>query len=535
MRLEWIQGQVRAVCPVCSDGGAKDAMLRMDHVLADREPVSLLHCASCGVAFLDDLTTPHYESDMPELLDYYVEQGAGIDLIVAPLLRIPPGSVRRVLEIGCAFGFALDFARHAFGWDVLGVDPSPLAKAGAEALGFPVLPTYFDANLDVGPEPFDLALCSEILEHVADPHPLLAAIRARLTPGGLLVLSTPNVAIVREETDFGALGRALSPGLHLILYDRHSLARVLERAGFADIRIEESPETLRAFASPSPNGLGALQPPQPDRERALLRAYFATRAVSAPAGSALACGFAYRHFKECVNAGLYAEALESRDRLARIYRERFAIDLEEVPGALPEEPFPFNLAATLFFSGILDLNLGKSDRAARAFAAAIEAGAAMQDGHGPFGLCDGETQGAIEQSRVHLPMALAATDPSSALRALHALAAERSFPRALFAHAQAQTFIRLVNAGAWEAADELAPLIEPQVDADSLTANGERSPGALDLPYCLGMLALHRSRPEEAARWFRVVQGAGAVYAAPERAELLANARAHEALAAGAR
>ncbi|MBV9493640.1 MAG: class I SAM-dependent methyltransferase [Acidobacteria bacterium] len=531
MRLEWIHGQVRAVCPVCSDGGAKDAMLRMEHVLEDREPVSLLHCAACGAAFLDDLTTPHYESDMPELLDYYVEQGAGIDLIVAPLLRIPAGSVRRAIEIGCAFGFALDFARQTFHWQVLGVDPSPLAQAGAEALGFPVLHTYFDAALDVGPEPFDLALCSEILEHVADPLPLLSAIRMRLSPEGLLVLSTPNVAIVRPETDFGSLGRALSPGLHLILYDRHSLTRVLEQAGFAAIRIEESPETLRAFASPSPEGLATLQPPQPDRERSLLRSYFATRAATAPTASALACGFAYRHFKECVNAGLYAEALESRERLAHIYRERFALDLEHVPAELPEEPFPFNLAATLFFSAILDLNLGHADRAARDFAAAIEAGAAMQDGHGPFGLCDGETQGAIEQSHAHLPMALAATDPSAALRALHALADSPE----MLAPARVQTFIRLVNAGAWEAADELAPLVEPQVDSDSLMTTGERSPGALDLPYCLGMLALHRSRPEDAARWFRVVQNAGAVYAAPGRGELLANARAHEALAAGAR
>ncbi len=297
---------------------------------------------------------------MAEMLDYYVEQGAGIDLIVAPLHRIPPRSVRRCLEIGGAFGFALDFGRHVFGWEVLEVDPSPLAAAGAEALGLPVRRCYFDADLDLGPEPFDLAILSEVLEHVAEPHGLLAAIRDRLTPEGILVLSTPNLAVVRPETEEGALGRALSPGLHLVLYDRRSLVRVLEQAGFAAVHVEESPETLRAFAARSPEALARLRPADPATERALLRGYLADRAASAPPGSALACGFAYRLFKEQVNAGLYEEAVASRDRLARVYRERFRFDLEkpdlDKPVVEADRKIPFNLTGALFFSGILELN-----------------------------------------------------------------------------------------------------------------------------------------------------------------------------------
>src|ERR1700712_3357453 len=253
MRLHWLQHNlqrdVEAPCPVCRAPGAKRAMLATDHVAPGQPPVTLLRCPDCGAAFLQELTPPDYEADVAGMLDYYVEQGAGIDLIVAPLLRLPPGTVRRCFEVGCSFGFALDFSRHAWGWEVLGIDPSPLAAAGAEALGFPVRRAYFDADLDLGPEPFDLAICSEVLEHVAAPHALLAAIRGRLAPDGLLVLSTPNLALVRPEAEEGALGRALSPGLHMVLYDRHALVRLLEGAGFAAVHVEESPETLRAFAA----------------------------------------------------------------------------------------------------------------------------------------------------------------------------------------------------------------------------------------------------------------------------------------------
>jgi SAM-dependent methyltransferase len=525
MRLHWLKHDVHAPCPLCGVAGRKNAVLSTDHVMPGRPPVTLLRCPACGVAFLEDLTPPDYEVDVAVMLDYYVEQGAGIDLIVAPLLRLPAGTIRRCLEIGCSAGFALDFGRYAFGWEVLGVDPSPLATAGAEALGFPVRRTYFSADLDLGPEPFDLAICSEVLEHLAEPHALLAAIHDRLSPNGILVLSTPNLALVRPEAELEALSRALSPGFHLVLYSRDALVRVLESAGFAAVRVEESSETLRAFAAISPGGLKRLGPADPAAERALLRDYFAARAASAAPASAFACGFAYRHFKECVNAGLYGEAELSRTRLARVYRERFGLDLE-TPDLENGRPLPFNLTGALFFSGILELNgLGRPDRAAGHFAAAVAAGNLLQGRQNPFGLRDGETGELVPQSRKHLPMALAATEPDRAVREIESLEAAptgEGLPPVLLAEARAQTFIRLVNAGAYAAAERLAPGVARQTE---FTDGDEISAEALDSLYCLGMLALHRERPGDAAELFaRVQRSAG------PRAEIHASAQLHERL-----
>ena len=532
--LQWLQKDVRACCPLCGEEGSKGAVLSADHVLPGHPRITLLRCPACGVAFLEDLTVPDYETSLAEQLDYYVEQGAGIDCIVAPLLRVPPGSVRRCLDIGCSFGFALDFGRFAFGWEVLGVDPSPLAAAGAEALGVPIRRTYFGTDLDLGPEPFDLVLCSEILEHLAEPRALLVAMRERLSPEGLLVLSTPNLAIVRRETEEGVVGRALSPGLHLMLYDRGALSLLLTKAGFSEVRIEESPETLRAFAACSPAALERMRPAEPAPERTVLREYFAARAAGAPPDSALACGFAWRHFKECVNAGLHEEAAASRDVLARVYRARFGLDLERpaemapsLRHRLPGRSRPFNAAGALFFSGILELNgLGRPDRAADCFAAAIVAGSALLDEQRPSGLCDGETEALVQQSRKHLPMALAATDPDRAVREVEALA---SLAPELLDETRAQTFIRLVNAGSYAAAERLAPQVDRQIGSSALETSAALDRETLDSLFCLGMLALQTEHPGKAAGLFgHVVRLAG-----PQHADLLEAARHHEELSLG--
>jgi SAM-dependent methyltransferase len=538
MHPHWLQHDVPARCPLCGAEGAKNAVLSTASVLPGRPPLTLLRCPSCGVAFLADLTPPDYEIAIDGMLDYYVEQGAGIDLIVAPLLRLPPGTVRRCLEIGGSVGFALDFGRWAFGWEVLGVDPSPLAAAGAEALGLPVRRTYFSAGLDLGPEPFDLAICSEVLEHLVEPHSLLAAIHDRLSPDGILVLSTPNLALVRPGVEEGALARALSPGFHMMLYDRGALARVLEEAGFAAVRVEESPETLRAFAARSPAALDRLLPADPRAAGERLRGYFAARTASAPPASSFASGFAYRHFKECVNAGLYIEAEASRARLAEVYRRHYGRDLldpvRDAPGAERGRSLPFNLPGALYFSGILELNgLGRPQPAASAFAGAQRTGELLRETM-PSGLRDGETEALLDQSRKHLPMALAMVAPDAAVREiekLEAAPAERALPPALLDEARAQTFIRLVNAGAYAAAERLAAGVARRIESSAEAgehAMHAMDAEALDSLYCLGMLALHQGRPGEAAELFgRVQRLAGE---AGERAQIHWLARLHEGL-----
>jgi len=130
----------------------------------------------------------------PVRLDYITRQIAaefGRDLR-APL----PFAGLRLLDIGCGGGLLCEpMAR--LGADVVGADAAegniPVARLHAAEMGLTIdyRHTTAEALTDAG-EAFDVVLNMEVIEHVADPPAYLAACRALLKPGGLMVCSTLN-------------------------------------------------------------------------------------------------------------------------------------------------------------------------------------------------------------------------------------------------------------------------------------------------------------------------------------------------------
>lgn len=102
----------------------------------------------------------------------------------------------RVLDIGCGGGLLCEpMAR--LGADVVGVDAAerniPVARLHAEQSGLAIDYRHTAAEaLAAAGEVFDIVLNMEVVEHVADPADYLAACRAVLRPGGLMITSTLN-------------------------------------------------------------------------------------------------------------------------------------------------------------------------------------------------------------------------------------------------------------------------------------------------------------------------------------------------------
>jgi SAM-dependent methyltransferase len=115
---------------------------------------------------------------------------------------LAPG--KRVLDAGCGEGFntqqLADVAAH-----VTGVDYS------ADAIAF-CKRTWQGANLrfehvdlthpDGFDDTFDLVLNFQVLEHIEDDRSFLRALRARLAPGGVLLLTTPNRLMSFSENPY---------------------------------------------------------------------------------------------------------------------------------------------------------------------------------------------------------------------------------------------------------------------------------------------------------------------------------------------
>jgi SAM-dependent methyltransferase len=140
------------------------------------------------------------------------------------------GGKGRLLEIGCGAGFFLKAAEHD-GWDVCGIELSEAGCAFAvERLGLRVRREQAE-QLSFEPESFDIVAMFDVIEHVLDPRAILAAVHRVLRPGGLVLISTPNLNAF-SRTALGVSWAVLSPREHLYYFTEATLEQLLERCGF---------------------------------------------------------------------------------------------------------------------------------------------------------------------------------------------------------------------------------------------------------------------------------------------------------------
>ena len=117
-----------------------------------------------------------------------------------------PLAGKSALDVGCGAGLLCEpLAR--LGADVTGVDAAPenaaAAAIHAERSGLDI--RYMAGELashDIGR--FDLVTAMEVIEHVADKQGFARELAARLAPGGLMVLSTPNRTVRSRALMIGA-------------------------------------------------------------------------------------------------------------------------------------------------------------------------------------------------------------------------------------------------------------------------------------------------------------------------------------------
>ncbi len=204
------------------------------------------------------------------------------------LLRHGP-SDRRILDVGCGSG-TLGARLRARGNVVWGIDAAPdIAEPASRRLDRFLLADVTDrariAEL-LGDERFDAIVFADVLEHLADPVRALRAYSSFLAPGGIVLVSVPNIAVwnVRlglllgrfQYTPTGTLDRT-----HLRFFTRANLDRALSEAGLRVERVDVNPGIARAFVGRAKR---AVSRSEPGNRRALLdsRAYRAYRRLLYP-------------------------------------------------------------------------------------------------------------------------------------------------------------------------------------------------------------------------------------------------------------
>ncbi len=447
----WIEGAGHGACPVCASAGPHD--LLSDRVLPDARlalagasgtALAYFRCASCGTVHAPGGASLRYEDEAggERALRYYLEEGAGIDLLIDPLARIDRSAVRRYAEIGCSFGFSLDVARRHFGWDVRGIDPSPLAAAGRDALGLPIEQRYLGEHRPLSDPPADLLQAAEVIEHVTDPHAFMRALLASLDERGVLVVSTPNAALLRDGTPDTMLLQVLQPGMHLTLLTASGLVTLAEAHGLRHHHVHETPEDVTLYASRHPFAFHAAA----SCDRALYLDYLRRRLPLAPPDTPLRRGLMSRLLRELTLQGRFDEMDPLVADILAEYRGR-GLDLDD-PGSLAPSPdAPFNVATLLYCLGMREV-MGRGDR--RRGIACFDAAVAWHArALAPLSI------GGVEDASAAAVAGIAAFQAASARIALdpegehdrRVAAPDRDTPPPLSAPHRAMLFAELVNRG----------------------------------------------------------------------------------------
>jgi len=215
-------------CPLC---GLDDA-----NEYCRKEGLRIVRCRGCSLVYVNPRLTlaaldRMYNAQTMSRMQYYV-QTAEDD---APSFHRRLDWIeqrakgRRLLDVGCGPGTFLSVARER-GWNGRGVDINAESVERCRELGLDAVAGPFPHPALDG-QRFDALVFNDVIEHLPEPRVAVAAAHDLLEPGGVLFLSTPDVGALVARVS-GKRWLHLKPIEHLTSFDRATIARLLEGAGF---------------------------------------------------------------------------------------------------------------------------------------------------------------------------------------------------------------------------------------------------------------------------------------------------------------
>jgi SAM-dependent methyltransferase len=369
-------------CPVCNRVGGHSVILAVAAMEPRGRTLTLIRCSGCDSAFYDPPDIANFSDighDSDEFWRFYVEVGGGVWETVWPILAAADrGSL---LDVGCGFGFALDFWQRTGRGEAVGLELADYGRVGAQRLGVTIHAEFLQDCKALAGRRFDVVYASEVIEHVPDPSAFVALLSRWVADDGVLIMTTPASSFIRKENHSATLLAALSPGFHGFLLSSEAFEDTARRAGFAHVEILTANERQFLWASRRPLRVA----PQRPRARPAYVGYLAGH-VATPTEdtSPVWQGFAYRLGKDFVGVGRLAEGKEVLARLLAGIESSFGAEANDPVAALARlktctslaeygRAVPYFSPSLFYFLGALAQHHDRDvDRAIRYYAGAVE-------------------------------------------------------------------------------------------------------------------------------------------------------------------
>jgi len=173
--------------------------------------------------------------------EYYSQEAPCSDIYLTPrVVQICTAlGAKKVLDLGCGNG-AMMVALHQAGFQVSGCDPSEsgvrITREALPEAKVQVLGVYDDPN-EMGEAGFDVAVSTEVVEHLFAPRALPRFARQVLKPGGHLIVSTPYHGYLKNlllslTNKWEGHHAPLWDGGHVKFWSKNTLSQLLTEEGF---------------------------------------------------------------------------------------------------------------------------------------------------------------------------------------------------------------------------------------------------------------------------------------------------------------
>jgi 2-polyprenyl-3-methyl-5-hydroxy-6-metoxy-1,4-benzoquinol methylase len=237
-------------CPVCLNPVTVPALTGTDFLFETTSKTFTLHlCSSCRCLFLDPMP------DGREIMGFYpitywwkAAQPGALKKLEAVYRRIAlrdhVGFITKaagnrmglsILDVGCGSGTLLGLLKRR-GFHAKGVDFSAeAAKIAKDENGVEVAVGSLE-EAHFPDQSFDVVTLFHVMEHVINPHQVLAEVARVLASNGVVVLQVPNIESWQFKI-FGAKWYGLDIPRHVIDYSKNSILKLLNDSGFSPSRI----------------------------------------------------------------------------------------------------------------------------------------------------------------------------------------------------------------------------------------------------------------------------------------------------------